>query len=78
MMTTATFRLSSDELDAGFLDKVKSLFSHREVEITVRESEIDETDYLLSNPGTRERLLESVANIREGKNLVELDRKSFQ
>ena len=78
MMTTATFRLSSDELDASFLEKVKSLFAHRELEIIVREPEIDETEYLLSNPQTRQRLLESVANIRDGKNLVELDRRAFQ
>ncbi len=78
MTTSATFRLSSDELDASFLDKVKSLFAHREVEIIVREPELDETEYLLSNSQTRERLLESVANIREGKNLIELDRRAFQ
>jgi hypothetical protein len=78
MTTTATFRLSSDELDDTFLEKLKSLFAHRELEIIVREPEIDETEYLLSNPQTRERLLESVANIRDGKNLVELDRRAFQ
>ncbi len=78
MTTSATFRLSSDELDANFLDKVKSLFAHREVEIIVREPAMDETEYLLGNPHTRERLLDSIANIREGKNLVELDRSTFQ
>ena len=78
MTTSATFRLSSDELDASFLEKVKNLFAHREVEIIVREPEMDETEYLLGNPQTRERLLDSVANIREEKNLIELDRSAFQ
>lgn len=77
MNTTATFRLSSDDLDAAFLEKVKSLFAHREVEIIVRDPDADETDYLLNDPQTRERLLESVANIREGKNLIDVDPKSF-
>ncbi|HET6402464.1 MAG TPA: hypothetical protein VFH95_13860 [Candidatus Kapabacteria bacterium] len=77
MTTTATFRLSSDELDPSFVEKIKSLFAHREVEIIVREPETDETEYLLGNPKTRERLLESTANIREGKNLVEVDRTAF-
>ncbi len=77
MTTTATFRLLSDELDPSFLEKIKSLFAHREVEIIVREPEMDETEYLLANPNTRERLLESVANIREGKNLIELNRSAF-
>ncbi|MFI5201216.1 MAG: hypothetical protein ACHQNE_02370 [Candidatus Kapaibacterium sp.] len=78
MTTSATFRVSSDELDASFLEKVKSLFAHREVEIIIREPAMDETEYLLSDPRTRERLLESIANIRMGTNLIELDRGSFQ
>jgi hypothetical protein len=77
MTTSATFRLSSDELDPSFIEKIKSLFAHREVEIIVRDPELDETDYLLSDPQTRERLLESVTNIREGKNLVEVNPKTF-
>jgi hypothetical protein len=78
MTTSATFRVSSDELDTSFIEKIKSLFAHRDVEIIVREPEWDETEYLLGNPNTRERLLESVENIRQGKNLVEANSRSFQ
>jgi len=33
-----SFRLSADSLDQRFLDKLKSLFAHKEIEIFVRES----------------------------------------
>ena len=33
-----TFHLQADALDEGFLDKLKSLFAHKEIDIVVRES----------------------------------------
>lgn len=78
MTTTTIFRLQSDELDATFIEKVKALFGHREVEIIVREPELDETDYLSSSEANRLQLNQAVADIREGKNLVRVDPNIFQ
>ena len=33
-----TFHLQADALDQSFLDKLKSLFAHKEIDIVVRES----------------------------------------
>lgn len=59
----STFTLRKDELNMDFLKGLKKMFSGNILDITVSDnrSEEDETEYLLSNPETKERLLESVA-----------------
>ena len=74
---TTTFNLSADELDQSFLDKLRSLFAHKQVEIVVYESEMDTTDYLFSNPVNRAYLERAMANVDDGKNLIELPESSL-
>lgn len=70
---TTTFQLNESEINDQFLVALKTLFKDRNLTLTVEvaEDEQDETDYLLSSPANRDRLLQSVQNVREGKNLVE-------
>lgn len=44
----------------------------------LRESAVDETEYLLSSPNNREHLLRAVADVSAGRNLVTPDQSQFQ
>ena len=56
----ATIKLKISELDETMVSKIKKLFDGRFVTITLS-SEMDETDYLLSNPANEKFLTESMA-----------------
>jgi antitoxin YefM len=70
------YRLNADELDSKFLDSLKTMFGHKQIEIAV--SDADETDYLLRSPANRERLLQAVADADAGRNLVTPDQTPFR
>ena len=70
------YRLNADELDSKFIESLKSAFGHKEIEIAV--SETDETDYLLRSSVNRERLLQAVADVESGRNLVTPDQTPFR
>lgn len=69
---TATYYLKENELDEGFLQKLKTQFTNRKLTITVVE-EMDETDYLLSSSANADRLLKAIANVKEKKELIDVD-----
>ncbi len=70
------YRLNADDFDQNFLEAVRSLFRHKEIEITVYES--DETAYLLSLAANREHLLQAVADVENGRNIVVPPQEQFQ
>lgn len=65
----STFTLKKDELNMDFLKGLKKMFSGKTLNITVSDSksEIDETEYLLSNEETKSRLLKSIEEGKTGK-----------
>ena len=65
----STFTLKKDELNMNFLKGLKKMFSGKTLNITVSDSksEIDETEYLLSNEETKSRLLKSIEEGKAGK-----------
>jgi len=63
----AVFRLNTSELENSFITSLKNAYPDQNIEITVREQ--DETEYLLSSPANRERLLTAIENIKQGKNI---------
>ena len=73
---TTSFQLNADELDAAFVERVKTVFAHKLIEIVVTEA--DETAALLADPARRERLLGAVADVEAGRNLVVPDQSVFQ
>ena len=70
------YRVKSDELDERFLESIKVLFRGREIEIAVYEH--DETDYLLSSPVNRDRLLRAIHDVENGRNVIVPDQEQFQ
>ncbi len=70
------YQLNADDLNEDFLEGLKASFKHKEIEIVVYER--DETAYLLRSPSNRARLLESVADVEQNRNLVIPDQEPFQ
>lgn len=72
---TTTFQLNEAEINDQFLVALKTLFKDQNLTLTVETADEikDETAYLLSSSINRDRLLQSIQNVREGRNLVEMD-----
>ncbi len=73
---STTFRLNADELEPSFVEKIKTLFAHKDIAVTIYEE--DETDYLSSTRSNREHLDHAISDIREGKNMVDVDPRIFE
>ncbi len=60
----ATFKLSINELDSIFLDKIKTVFPQSAVVEIKISNEYDETDYLLSTHANSEALRHSIEQLK--------------
>ena len=72
----ATFILEPNEINASLIEKLKVMFGDKKIELSVQEA--DDSVYLSSSAANKERLEQAIANIQNGKNLVEADAKLFQ
>ena len=70
------YQINADDLNEDFLEGLKTTFKHKDIEIVVYER--DETGYLLQSPANRARLLEAVAEVEQGRNIVIPDQEQFQ
>ncbi len=66
----ASFKLTMNELNADFIENLKSLFNDKNiVEIHISE-EIDETEYLLSTSANRESLFRSLQQLNNHETVI--------
>ena len=63
-----TYRINVNEISVELLNSIKEAFKGKTVEITVTEA-IDETDYLLQSEANKKMLIQSVAELEEGKGI---------
>jgi len=70
------FRINSKEIDSKFWKAIRLLFADKDVEVSIKAS-VNETDFLLSNPATKRKLLKSIKNVEENKNLVHFTGEEF-
>lgn len=66
-----TFHTTANALDESFLKGIKAMFKNKPISIIVEE-EMDETEYLLSNPANRKMLERSLKSAEKG-NLTEVN-----
>ena len=70
---TATFKLNSDELNEGFLEKLRQMFGKKNIEVVVYEADVDETELIRANPQLHARLMEAKDRVDNRHGLVEVD-----
>ncbi len=51
-------RIHSDNLSADIIESIKKMFPHKNIEITIQPA--DETEYILSDPGYTQELMERI------------------
>ena len=66
---TTTIELRAEELDYQFFKGLKSMYKNRKIRLTI-DSEMDETDYLLSTQVNRNALEKSLEEARKGEKIV--------
>ena len=65
-------RMKADEISNSMVDFIKSSFKGKKIAVHIYEDEMDDTDFLLSNEKTRKRLLESIDDAKNNRNLTEI------
>ncbi len=69
---------NADEINQSLIDFIKKSFKGKKIAVHIYEDEQDETEFLLSNPETKKRLLESINNVNEAKNLKEFSLEEIE
>lgn len=64
-------KLKAEELNMTLIDFIKASFKGKKIAVHIYEDEMDETEYLMSDPITRQRLLESIENVKHKRNITE-------
>lgn len=63
---------NADEINSSLLEFIRSAFKGKKVAVHIYEdNEMDETEFLLSNPANKKRLLESLEEVKHGEHLQE-------
>jgi hypothetical protein len=65
---STTFRLNADELGPSFVEKIKMLFAHKDIAVTIYEE--DETDRIRANPELHARLMEAQDRVERDEGVV--------
>lgn len=63
-----TIRINTDLLGMDFVEGIKKMFPHKEVEIIIHPS--DETEYIESNPAYKRELLERINNYEKNNKTI--------
>ncbi len=64
-------RTKADEINNSLIDFIKTSFKGKRIAVHIYEDEEDETEFLFNNEETKQRLLSSIENVNERKNLKE-------
>jgi len=64
-------KTTADEINSSLIDFIKKAFKGKKIVVHIYEDDSNETDYLLSDPLTKKRLLESIENVNKNSSLKE-------
>ena len=62
-------RVEADELNSSLIDFIKSNFKGKKIAVHIYEDEMDETEYLLSDPIHKEMLLQTIEEVNQKKDM---------
>jgi len=71
-----TFHISAEELNDEFLQKIKQSFGEKQLLITIEE-DTDDTFFLLSTKENRNKLQQSLKELKDGE-IVSVDPKDLR
>ena len=60
------FHIKASELDENFLKGLRTMFKSKRLSIFIEE-DVDETEYLLSNPANKKMLYDSLSQAEKGE-----------
>ena len=63
-------RLNADEINASLIEFIKKSFKGKKIAVHIYEDEMDETDYLLSDPIHKGKLLKTLGEINSNEGLA--------
>ncbi len=64
-------KTTAAEINNSLIDFIKKSFEGKKIAVHIYEVEEDDTEFLLGNPATKKRLLESIENVNGNNNLKE-------
>lgn len=62
-------RMKAEELDGTLIDFLKKSFHGKRIAVHVYEEPMDETEYLLTDPIHREKILATIKEVEQASNL---------
>ena len=62
-------RATANELNNSLIDFIKSNFKNKRIAVHIYEDELDETEYLLSDPVHKEKLLKTIEEVNQKKDM---------
>ncbi len=62
-------RLNADEVNQSLVDFIKASFKGKRIAVHIYEDEMDETAYLLSDPVHRDKILKTVEEVNQQKEM---------
>jgi len=66
-------RMQAEEINSSLIDFIKSSFKGKRIALHIYEETMDETEFLLSNTSNKNRLFDSIENVKNNINLKEID-----
>ena len=66
-------RMQAEEINSTLIDFIKSSFKGKKIALHIYEDTQDDTEFLLSNTSNKNRLLDSIENVKNNINLKEID-----
>ena len=66
-------RMQAEEINNSLIDFIKSSFKGKKIALHIYEDNMDETEFLLSNKSNKNRLFDSIENVKNNINLKEID-----
>jgi antitoxin YefM len=71
-------RMEAEEINESFIQFIRQSFKGKRIALHIYEETQDETDYLLSNPENKRRLLQSAEDVKNNISLKEISLSDMQ